>query len=326
MITNNMRTKYLIIGSGIGGLASGATLKEKGEESFVIVDKCKELPLNLSNGVHYLHSNDFGTPFPFELQKITAVEEIWDPRTDEFKKVSHIPEMVEYSLKVMNLRHPSSIQDPGTRSWDTFLPMSNDMNDLLKHYHKYIGEENFIFDLELESVDEDKKIAKFKSGTTIEYEYMITTTPLDKFIKSCGRETDLTFKSIPVYIVNYKTDRIVANWLLGIYISDPQFPPYRITILNNIISMESIKEMTRTEEEIVKYHLGRYFDYTLESGQKYTWETGRIFGLSKEQRDKIIYDFAKKDIHLLGRFATWNGKLLLDTTITQAKMIVNSIA
>ena len=284
------------------------------------------MPLNLSNGVHYLHSDDFGTPFPFELQKITAVEEIWDPRADSFKKIAHIPEMVEYSLKVMKLRHPSSIQDPGTRSWNTFIPRSNDMNDLLKEYQDYIGTKHFLWNHELESVYENNKIAGFKNGQEIFYEHLITTAPLDKFIKMCGRETDLEFKSVPVYIANYRTNNIVANWLLGIYISDPQFPPYRITILNNIISMESVKEMNRTEEEIVKYHLGRYFDYSLESGEKYTWETGRIFGLKKEQRDDVVEQFAKKDIHLLGRFATWNGKLLLDSTILQAKEIIKKLS
>lgn len=319
-----MKTKILIIGSGIGGLASGASLKEKNETDFLIVDKCKELPMNLSNGVHYLHSNDFGTPFPFELKKITAVEEIWDPRTDVFKKTSCIPDMMEYSMKVMGMRHPSSIGDPGTREWDTFLPMSNNMNDLLKGYYDYIGEKHFLWDQKLERVDEEKKTAYFENEI-IEYEHMITTAPLNSFIKMCFRKTDLEFKYTPVFVTNYKTTNIVANWLLGLYVSDPQFPPYRITVLNNIISMESVKEMTRTEEEIVKYHLGRYFEYSLDTGQKYTWETGRIFGLSKEERDKLVSSFERSGIHLLGRFARWDGKLLLDTTILQAKEIIDKI-
>ena len=102
----------------------GGKLKEL-DEDFLIVDKCESLPLNLHNGVHYLHSNDFGTPFPFEFKKITATEEVWNPRTDTFNKVSTIPEMVEYSLKVMGTRHPSSIMDPGNRDWDVYLPVSH---------------------------------------------------------------------------------------------------------------------------------------------------------------------------------------------------------
>lgn len=314
-----------MIGAGVGGLSAAAELKSRGETDFIIIDKCKSLPLNLNNGVHYLHSNNFGTPFPFELKKIAAVEEIWDPRTDVFKKIAHIPEMMEYSLKVMNLRHPSSIMDPGNRDWDTFLPASNNINDLLLEYEKYIGKKNFIWNSEIKIVDTKNHLASISNDKVICYEHMITTAPINSFSKLCEIDTGFEFKSIPIFITNYKTENIVSNWLLGLYISDPQFPPYRITVLNNIISMESVKEMTRSEEEIVKYHLGRYFDYSIDTGQKYIWETGRIFGLTKEQRELMVCKFANENIHLLGRFARWDGKLLLDTTIAQAKMIINNI-
>ena len=307
------KSKYFIFGAGVGGLACGARLKEKGIEDFLIIDKCPSLPLNLHNGVHYLHSNDFGTPFPFELKKIQATEEVWDPRTDTFKKTSQIPEMIEYSMKIMGLRHPSSIMDPGNRNWDTYLPISNNLNDLIQGYYNYIGKEHFVFNEEISLIIVPRK------------NKIISTLPLPLMYSLCKFEKEYEFKNSPIYITNYKTENIVANWLIGIYISDPKFPPHRLTILNNIISMESIRPMTYEDEVIVKYHLERYFDYDLKTKESYTWETGRIWGLAKEERENVMNKFAKCNIHLVGRFARWDGKLLIDSTILQAKEVVDSL-
>lgn len=320
-----MKTKYLIIGAGIGGLATGAALKEHGQTDFLIVDKAKSLPLNLGNGVHYLHSNDFGTPFPFSFKKITCVEELWEPRTDAFKKTANVPEMIKYSMKVMGKRLPSSIMDPGNRQWETYLPESNNMNDLLQAYHDYIGAEHFKWNSDLKKVFTEIKQACFAPGEDIIYEHMITTAPLNVFHKMCDIKCQNEFKNNPLYITNYKTENIAPHWLISLYIADHKFAPYRITILNGTISMEAIKPMSIMDEHIVHYHLSEHFDYDADSGQRYTWETGRIFGLSPEERDKIVTEFSNKDIHLLGRFSRWQGTLLMDSTILQAKEIVNEI-
>ena len=326
----HIKTKYLVVGAGVGGLAAGARLKERGETDFLIVDKCESLPVNLQNGVHYLHSNDFGTPFEFELKEITATEEIWDPRKDEFKKAANIPEMMDYSMKVMGLRHPSSIMDPSNRNWKTYIPMSNNMNDLLQGYHDYIGKEHFKWNKYLERVATREKCAEF-SDCIIDYEKMISTAPLNKFgtivdINLGSDYGELEFNHQALNITNYRTKNIVPNWLVGIYISDNRFPVYRITILNNIISMESLTKLTASDEHITKYHLDRYFDYELDTKQEYTWETGRIWGLTKDDRNVVVKLFEERDIFLLGRYGEWDGKRTIDTTVIKANQIIDSIA
>ncbi len=323
-----MKYKYIIIGCGIGGLAAAAELKSKGEDNFLIVDRCKEVPLNLHNGVHYLHTNDFGTPFPFELKEIVSTEEIWIPRRDEFKKQAHVPEMVDYSVKVMGLRHPSSIMDPSSRVWKTYIPLSNNMNDLIIAYKEFIGEDKFELGSQLVSIKPKEQIAEFnKEGflISVQYEHLISTAPLKSFGDLCGIELNAEFKNAPLFITNYKTEKIVPNWLICLYISDNKFPVYRITILNNIISMESLAKLTLAEEHIIKYHLDRYFEYELESKQDYLWDTGRIWGLDKTTRERIVKLFQDDRIRLLGRYGNWDGKLEMTGTILQAKQIINEI-
>jgi len=322
-----MKTKILILGSGIGGLSAGAELKSRGEKDFLIVDRTPCLPMNLQNGLHYLHSDNFGTPFPFSLKKVILTEEVWNVRKDEFLKCADLPMMFEYSKKIMeNLRHPSSVMDPGKRL-EVFVPPSNSMNDLLKAYHDYIGEEHFAWNSSLVSMDLDKKEALFnqEEGYTVQFENCISTLPIDKFYGLCGLKSPYEFKHKTIYITNYQTKNIVSNWLIVLYIPDAKFKPYRITVMNGILSMESIEPMTPDDEVIVKYHCHDLFDYELESKQSYAWETGRIFGLSPEDREKMVSWFANKGIWLLGRFSTWNGKSLMDSTIKDAQDIISII-
>ena len=323
-----MNIKYLIIGSGIGGLAAAAQLKSKGIEDFRVIDKSNDVPLNLHNGVHYLHTDNFGTPFDFELKEITSTEEIWNPRKDEFKKQAHLPEMIDYSIKVMNLRHPSSIMDPGGRAWKTYIPLSNNMNDLLVAYRDYIGQDKFEFGAKLTSINLEEHVATFEKEEmffSVQYEHLISTAPLNCMDGICGVDLQKEFKHQTVYVTNYKTEKIVPNWLVCLYISDDKFPVYRVTVLNNILSMESLKKLSPSEEHIIKYHLERYFEYELESKQDYAWETGRIWGLAKNDREEVVKMFADKNVHLLGRFGQWDGKLTMDTTIIQAREIINEI-
>ncbi len=323
------KNKYVIVGAGIGGLAAAAQLKFRGEEDFIVVDKCKDLPRNLANGLHYLHSKDIGTPFEFKFKSCPITEQIWDTRTNKFSNQATLPEMFEYSKKVMeNLRHPSSIMDPGKRM-EAFVPESNNMNDLLDAYYDYIGMDKFKFSMDLSSVDSESRILLFNADSLFEekicYDYLIESTPLNKFYHLCGDAEKYPLKNKELFITNYKSENIVPNWLIVLYMSDPKFPPYRITSFNNIISMESMKSLTHEDEVIIKYIIGDMFDYKLESKSEYKWETGRIFGINKAQRNEVIEDFSKKNIFPIGRFGLWNGKLTMDTTAWQAKILVDMI-
>lgn len=322
----------LILGAGIGGLAAAAELKRQGCSDFRVVELSESLPLNLGNGVHYLHSRDLDLPFDFELKEVTATEELWDPRRDEFKSAANLPEMIDYSMKVMKTRHPSSIMYPGVLGNKAYLPPSSNMNDLLTAYEGYIGRDHFHYGFKLVGCDPRGRVAKFQDRNnatmSVAYDEMVATAPLPTMTELFAFDFGDIFFSRPIYVNNYPTSEIVANWLISLYISDAKFPVYRITVLNNIISMESAGELSVFDENIIKYHLERYFDYELAGVQKHTWKNGRIWGLSNANtvgRNRIVAQFAAVGVHLVGRFARWDGKLRMDTTVKQAQEVVRTL-
>lgn len=321
-----MKNKHqtIIIGSGIGGLSSAAELKSKNMD-FLVIEKSKDLPLNLANGLHYLHSKDFGTPFSFHYKTCLMSEQIWNTRTNQFSKTATIPEMFEYSKKIAeNMRHPSSIMDPGKRA-EVYVPESNSMNDLLSAYYEYAGKDNFLFGKDIKKINTEEKFVELDSGEKFEYDYIITTAPLDRMLSICGMENNYNLKKKELFITNYKTTNIVPNWLIVLYMSDPKFVPYRITTFNGLMSMESMKPLTHEDEIIIKYLIGDLFEYKLESKSEYKWETGRIFGLERKEREQMLDSFNACGIFPVGRYAEWDGKLIMDSTITRAKNIVNKL-
>ena len=219
---------------------------------------------------------------------------------------------------------------------EVFIPKTNSINNLIEQMAEYIGKENFLFEYWLKEIDSEKKIAYFQKVKTnpdylsieeelyIDYENLITTIPLDflgnalenKFIHS------LDLKTMPVYITNFKVIDIVPNWLINLYVPERYSPIYRASILNNICSIESMKELDKFD---IKNAIDMFFMFALipDSVEKYTWKTGKIISISIDDRLKIIEKLKEKNIYSIGRFGLWNRKLLMDSTINQAKLVVD---
>jgi hypothetical protein len=321
--------EFVILGSGIGGLAAGAELKRKGKDDFIILERSVCLPLNFKNGLHGLHTDRLNFPFPIQLKKIVTTETVWNPRKDEFKSRANLPDMIDYSLKVMNLRHPSSIMDAGNDPWQFYVPESNDMDDIPRGYGGYLGLSSFSFDSQISRIDLKNKIVEVNGEEEFGYEKLITTIPMNLFYELTGLSAQERFgvKLInrPLIITNYSALRIVPNWLIVIYISDEQFKTYRITVMNGLLSMESLFHLTPEDEAIIQYHLSRYFEYQLSSKIEYVWDGGRIWGLNRETRELIKQSLNIYGVYPVGRFACWDGKLRIDSTIEQANEVIEGI-
>ena len=82
--------------------------------------------------------------------------------------------------------------------------------------------------------------------------------------------------------------------------------------------------MTEVELEVVvkdslsMFHIGDLIE-------KYTWETGKVISISIQEREKIVDELHHRSIYSIGRFGLHNRKLLVDSTIHQAKKAVDSI-
>jgi len=318
------KTNTLVIGSGAGGLGASVWLKKLGVD-FMVVEALAELPMNMHNGVHYLHSIP-PLPFNANIKKITLTDGIlYEDR------IYHEPNLefsLKYSEKVREIQHPSSIMDIG-KDENVYMPESNSLNAMLESMYEYSGKENFFFGFWLKTIDTEKKIASFdKDGAKydVEYENIISTLPLDKFKKivnlNCAESLEL--KCNPVHITNYKLERIVPNWMINLYVPNGDTPIYRASMLNNICSVESIRPLKIHETHQVRDIL-KMFHLSEEEPEVYTWNTGKVMSISIDDRAKLVDELQELSIYCVGRFGLWNRKLLIDSTIEQSMKAVQFI-
>jgi len=321
----NKKIDTIIIGAGIAGLGAGAWLKGS-NSNFIIFESDEKLPMNLHNGVHYFHELP-DLPFRIEMKKINLTDGIIDGG-----KIYHEPNLkysLKYSKKVREIQHPSSIMDVGKRK-SVYIPDSNTADTILEECYNYIGKEKFAFGYKLRAINCEEKIATFEySGSMIRVEYknIISAVPLDAFrcLLSYKFIEDLELEFRPVYITNYKLDGIVPNWIINLYIPDMSTPMYRASIMNGACSVESTRELNGTEMADVIAFLD-LFHFKDGMPQQFTWETGKVISISMDDRKRLVNELMKKSIYQIGRFGLWNRKLLMDTTIKQAKAVVEFLS
>lgn len=313
----------IIIGAGAGGLATASWLKKQ-NVSFMVIERNAVLPLNLHNGVHYLHSHPM-LPFETDIREITLTDGI----LQRDGTIVHEPNLIhalEYSEKVREIQHPSSIFEVGKRE-KVFMPKSNTLNELLEQMYEYIGHDSFNFSSSIAGVDRTQKIATIQTGDVLEevvYENIVSTAPLDALVKmSLGKE--IILESTPIHIANYRLDKIVPNWMINLYVPSLHTPMYRVSMLNNICSIELNRELMEVEYNQLTEELPMFHFADAKPIEKYSWPSGKVKSISKDEREKIVDELKENNIYSMGRFGLWNRKLLIDSTILQARAIAEHI-
>lgn len=321
-----MKNNYsvLVLGAGVGGLGIGTWLKDCLDD-FLIIEGNTEIPKNMCNGVHYLHSVPmFPESFSPDIKEITLTDGVLRNGV-----ISHSPSLndaLEYSEKVREIQHPSSIFEVGSRK-SVFLPSSNTCDSLTNDMFSYIGKDHFEFGWWVQEINPIKKtvtISNIKETQEIGYGALVSTIPLDKLLKLIGIKEfeDFEFKCNSIEVLNFRVNKIVPNWLINLYVPDRQIPVYRASVLNGQISMESIRKIEEDEFRDLIDTFGMFY-IAKDSVERYTWTTGKIMSLSIDQRKRIVESLLPQSIFTIGRFGLWNRKLLIDSTINQAKMITD---
>ena len=315
------KIEVVVLGAGVGGLGAGCWLKNKGFE-FAIFDPGKEVPMNLHNGVHYLHSIP-KLPFESSIDQITLTDAIL--HDGKFYHKPNLTFSLDYSKKVRDIQHPSSIMDVG-KDTKVYMPAGNS-NRLIEEMVDYIGENNFKMSSWISAIDTEKKVITVEFGNGkqyYEYHSIISTVPLDKMFKMTAIENkEIDFLHNSIHITNYNIENIVPNWMINIYIPSPDVSIYRASILNGICSVESIEALSDTEVVKIVPNVLKMFGLVLtKKAETYEWANGKIMSISRKQREQVVRDFASKNIYQIGRFGLWNRKLLVDTTINQAHDVV----
>lgn len=323
MNENIIRLDVAVLGAGIGGLGAAWHLK-RFDDDFRVFDNNDCFTSNLHNGVHYLHSMPDLPDLPMTIKEVTLtdgiIREFGDVKTAVINRDYTILDSLAYSKKVREIQHPSSIMGVGKRD-KVYLPQSNDMNELTETIYKSVGEDKFVFGATVKDINlQDRVITIEHQGLEkyIHYNHVISTLPLWMLKPS------MQLESVPIHVTNFKVNGIVPNWLINLYVPFNGTSIYRMSILNNIASFESVEELSDEELDKIPSMFGM-FDIDRESAVRSIWKTGKVISIDRDARYQITKELMDKEWYQIGRFGLWNRKLLMDSTIKQARAVVERI-
>ena len=315
--------KIIILGAGVGGLSAACWLKQF-TDNFIVVEEKDSVPLLFDKGVHYLHSKP-RLPFDFEFKEIFLHDCVLT-ENGKFKNEPDLMDNLQYSEKIKGVQYSSSIFEIGKQN-KVFVPADNNMNSLIKKFASEIPEENFLFSHIAKKIDTKKKIITLSNKgkiKKIKYDVIISTIPLNIMANMAGvkiKEEDFSYSDIS--ILNMKVDKISPNWLINIYVPNPDTLIYRASIINGQISIESTKPISNIEKAKQMFYM---FHIDEKTATDFNWRNAKINSIDNKERIDLLNVLGEMGIVQIGRYGMWDNKILIDETIEQSKRVTELIS
>ena len=148
---------------------------------------------------------------------------------------------------------------------NTFLYPKNGAGSFINILYEELDKNKVLLNTSITKIDEDQKIAYLSNGNKVEYEYIINTIPLNKFLLLFNNYNELqkrlSYNKVLVFNLgfNKKSEKFTKeHWL---YIPNKNINFYRCGFYNNILGQEKLsmyieigynKNNNITKEEIDK--------------------------------------------------------------------------
>ncbi|MBP5405890.1 FAD-dependent oxidoreductase [bacterium] len=230
-----------------------------------------------------------------------------------------------------------------------FYPKENGIGELPERLFDRCEKEKFIFSAEPVSIDAAKKLVKLSNGTEIEYETLINTIPLNKFLKLLTNLAELPAHEIAdrmkIAHVSYfnaafkKPCGHPGHWF---YIPEEKFMPYRVGSFSNIYNKlapvgkgSAYIEFTHQEESIDTENFRRKsIELLLAMGLISTENDIEFMDYCKIDAGYVIYHkeyfddmaliekwCAQNSVRLAGRYGKWTYSAMEDAILDGMKAV-----
>ena len=160
----------------------------------------------------------------------------------------------------------------------------------------------------------------------IEYDYCISTIPMNKLIEATGmsKKYNLDFTGRPIHICKAELT-IQSNVHQTIYIPEDKYVSYRATLQGNVMIIEAVKEIEFDEV----YSIADYFGVSSEKIANMNFNKqnlGKIIPIDDDIRRAIILQLTTEfNIYSVGRFALWK-QVLVDDVVKDLGVVSKMMA
>lgn len=156
---------------------------------------------------------------------------------------------------------------------NTFLYPKNGAGSFINILYEELDKNKVLLNTSITKIDEDNKIAYLSNGNKVEYEYIINTIPLNKFLLLFNNYNELqkklSYNKVLVFNLgfNKKSEKFTKeHWL---YIPDKNINFYRCGFYNNILGQEKLSMYIEIgynkNENIKKEEIDKQLELTLDN-------------------------------------------------------------
>ena len=231
----------------------------------------------------------------------------------------------------------------------SFLYPKNGAGSFIEVLYNGLKKEKVLLNVSVEKIDKEKKKAKLSNGLEVEYEYLINTTPLNKFLHLIGGQekliNEMSYNKVLVFNLGFNKKSKLCTKEHWLYVADKNCNFYRCGFYNNILGTDKLSMYIEIgypkNKKITQEEIDNQLALTLKNLQKLgiidediqliehvalIMDPAYVHINTKTNKkiDELKSDFAKEGIYTIGRYGAWIYNSMEDSML-KAKELAEKI-
>lgn len=231
----------------------------------------------------------------------------------------------------------------------SFMYPKNGAGSFIDVLYKPLDKEKVLLNTKVNSVDIINKKATLSNGKVIEYEYLINTSPLNKFLTIIGGYDELleemSYNKVLVFNLGFDRASKLCSKEHWLYVAGKEYNFYRCGFYNNILGTENLSmyiEIGYSKDSIIdEKEINKQLELTINSLKKLEIideDTHLIDYMplimdpayvhintnTNHKLDKLKEKFSQNNIYTIGRYGAWIYNSMEDSMV-KAKELAETL-
>lgn len=231
----------------------------------------------------------------------------------------------------------------------SFLYPKNGAGSFIEVLYDGLKKEKVLLNVSVEKIDKENKKAKLSNGLEVEYEYLINTTPLNKFLHLIGGQekliNEMSYNKVLVFNLGFNKQSKLCTKEHWLYVADKNCNFYRCGFYNNILGTDKLSMYIEIgypkNKKITQEEIDNQLSLTLKNLQKLgiidedikliehvalIMDPAYVHINTKTNKkiDELKSDFEKEGIYTIGRYGAWIYNSMEDSML-KAKELAEKI-
>ena len=239
-----------------------------------------------------------------------------------------------------------NMKDNQVNSYNSeFLYPKNGAGSFIKILYDNLDKSKVLTKTEISNIDIPKKIATISNGEQIQYEYLINTMPLNKFLELIGGHdkllNEMSYNKVLVFNIGFDKESPLCKKEHWLYIPNKDTNYYRVGFYNNILGNKKLSmyiEIGYSKDAVIDdKEINKQYKKTIENLKKdgIISEDMKVVDYcsivmdpayvhintqTTDKINKLKKDLSKNNIYSIGRYGAWIYNSMEDSMVAAKEL------